>query len=408
MPATGQVEYGPTTTYGTRSTLEPSFAYTTHIQILRGLSPGTLYHFRVRSTNQAGVETVSGDYTFTTTPAATPAPTLAPTPRPTATPAPPAPTGPVYTVPSSIDSTGNSDVSSALNSFVRSVPNGSTIVFRSGGSYRLELALKLLDRHDLVLDGNGATLTGYGCLMDDGPIVISDYNSAITIRNFTLRGNNADGGTSASHDGSCEHQAGISIFQSTDIVIENVTISHTNGDCLYIDYGGSARVWVDGVVFRDSVCTSNGRQGVSVIAGRNITVQRVQFDKIAMNVLDIEPNTTSGGGVNVRFLDNTVGSYSIDADWDQYLFAMSGANGTVRDITVEGNRVTGDTLRTHTSIYRSSNIVFRNNTSTVTALNDPVLDFRYVDGIVVTGNVQPLRSGAFATFMDSTNVTYLP
>src|SRR4029079_11250036 len=119
----------------------------------------------------------------------------------------------------------------------------------------------------------------------------------------------------------------------------------------------------------------NGRQGVSVIAGRNITVQRVQFDKIAMNVLDIEPNTTSGGGVNVRFLDNTIGSYSIDADWDQYVFAMSGANGTVRDITIAGNLVTGGTLRTHTSIYRSANIVFRDNTSTVTALNDPVLDF---------------------------------
>jgi hypothetical protein len=112
--------------------------------------------------------------------------------------------------------------------------------------------------------------------------------------------------------------------------------------------------------------------------------------------------------VNVRFLDNTVGTYSIDSNWNQYFFAMSGANGTVRNITVEGNRVTGGTLRTHTSISRSSNIVFRNNTSTVTAQNDPVLDFRYVDGIVVTGNSQPLRSGNFATFRDSTNVTYQP
>ena len=39
---------------------------TAHAQRLSGLAPGTLYHYRVRSTNQGGAETVSGDFTFTT------------------------------------------------------------------------------------------------------------------------------------------------------------------------------------------------------------------------------------------------------------------------------------------------------------------------------------------------------
>ena len=64
---TGQVEYGPTTAYGQFSTPENSFNYKHHDQVLSGLSQGTLYHFRIHSKNQAGIETVSGDYTFTTT-----------------------------------------------------------------------------------------------------------------------------------------------------------------------------------------------------------------------------------------------------------------------------------------------------------------------------------------------------
>lgn len=64
--ATGQVQYGTTTNYGNYSTLEPSFNWSTHIQRLSNLSPGTLYHYRVISRNAAGAEVVSPDNTFTT------------------------------------------------------------------------------------------------------------------------------------------------------------------------------------------------------------------------------------------------------------------------------------------------------------------------------------------------------
>jgi hypothetical protein len=66
QPATGQVEYGTTTSYGYMSTKETSY-YSTHIQQLSDLAPLTQYHFRVHSSSQAGVESVSGDFTFTTT-----------------------------------------------------------------------------------------------------------------------------------------------------------------------------------------------------------------------------------------------------------------------------------------------------------------------------------------------------
>ncbi|MBI2669678.1 MAG: fibronectin type III domain-containing protein [Candidatus Yanofskybacteria bacterium] len=60
-----QVEYGTTTSYGSSTTLNTSLV-TSHLQLLSGLSAGTLYHYRVKSKDAAGNLAVSGDLTFTT------------------------------------------------------------------------------------------------------------------------------------------------------------------------------------------------------------------------------------------------------------------------------------------------------------------------------------------------------
>src|SRR5262245_13968339 len=65
-PADSQVEYGTTTAYGTLSSLVPDLSYN-HWVNLWNLTPGTLYHFRVRSRDASGVLALSADFTFTTT-----------------------------------------------------------------------------------------------------------------------------------------------------------------------------------------------------------------------------------------------------------------------------------------------------------------------------------------------------
>src|SRR5207248_6077073 len=64
----------------------------------------------------------------------------------------------VYPVPLTIDSTGTTDVTSQLTNFVAGVPDGSTISFRAGGRYRTEGTLRFPNRHNLTIDGAGATL----------------------------------------------------------------------------------------------------------------------------------------------------------------------------------------------------------------------------------------------------------
>jgi len=62
--SSSQVEYGPTTSYGMVSPLDPA-QVTAHSVALAGLLPNKLYHYRVISANENGTR-VSGDYTFTT------------------------------------------------------------------------------------------------------------------------------------------------------------------------------------------------------------------------------------------------------------------------------------------------------------------------------------------------------
>ena len=73
---TGYVEYGLTTSYGNETAHETSFSYSSHAQTITGLTPGTTYHYRVRSTSQQSVETVSTDSTFTTSSSALVFPTV--------------------------------------------------------------------------------------------------------------------------------------------------------------------------------------------------------------------------------------------------------------------------------------------------------------------------------------------
>src|SRR5258708_7075229 len=66
-----QVDYGTPSAYGATTPLSAT-PLTAHSVALSGLSAGTVYHFRVRSSDAAGNLAVSGDSTFTTLVNATP------------------------------------------------------------------------------------------------------------------------------------------------------------------------------------------------------------------------------------------------------------------------------------------------------------------------------------------------
>jgi hypothetical protein len=64
-PSDSQVEYGPTTSYGS-ITVRNTIPVTSHSMALIGLSSATVYHYRVQSRDAAGNLSVSADFSFTT------------------------------------------------------------------------------------------------------------------------------------------------------------------------------------------------------------------------------------------------------------------------------------------------------------------------------------------------------
>lgn len=85
--ATGQVDYGTTTSYGSSSPVETDYL-TFHRQSLSGLTPNTVYNYRIKSRDQAGNLTTSTNFTFRTTGGTSPTPTATLTPTKTPTPLP--------------------------------------------------------------------------------------------------------------------------------------------------------------------------------------------------------------------------------------------------------------------------------------------------------------------------------
>jgi hypothetical protein len=299
---------------------------------------------------------------------------------------------PTINVPASIDATGQQDASAALIAFLDTVPDGSTIAFPAGAVYRMDAGLKFSDRHNLTFEGNGATLRSNGDVHETSSLfALWGDDTGITIRDFNLVGNSPSPGVYLPGE---EGAHGVLVDGGSDVDVSGVTISDVYGDGFYV---GS---WADGVTFHDSVVKSNGRNGVSIIAGRNVTIQRVTFDQSGYCSLDIESNDSTEGAMNIQFLDNVIGT------WGDVFFAADGAAGSVvNGVTVSGNQVTGASLMTDVTLARRQNIVFTNNTSTVAA-DGPVLRFDHVDGLTISGNTQPLRSGSLAAVVDSTAVTY--
>ena len=256
----------------------------------------------------------------------------------------------------------------------------------------MDAGLKFSDRHNLTFEGNGATLRSNGDVHETSSLfALWGGDTGITIRDFNLVGNSPSPGVYLPGE---EGAHGVLVDGGGDVDVSGVTISGVYGDGFYV---GS---WADGVTFHDSVVKSNGRNGVAIIAGRNVTIQRVTFDQSGYCSLDIEANDSTEGGQNVKFLDNVIGT------WGDVFFAADGADGsTVSGVTVSGNLVTGSSLLTDVTVARRQDIAFTNNTSNVAA-DGPVLRFAHVDGLTISGNTQPLRSGSLAAVVDSTAVSY--
>jgi len=310
------------------------------------------------------------------------------------------------TVPSSIDATGATDASAALNAFVATVPDGSIIAFGAGTTYRLDQGIQFANRHNLVFVGNGATLK-VGASASGNDQLASSFvvghqyggywaggNTDIAIRDFILVGNSPTPGVFAGG----EHLASFEVEGAERVEITNCHSSAYYGD--FVKVGGSTSVWV-----HDNTIPTVGRNGGTIISGRDITFERNAFGVVGYCVFDIEPNNTSEATHNAKFLSNTA------ASWGTAFVSIEGSHtgASIDGILVDSNIVTGSFIGTvidNGGTARMKNISITNNKGEK-AVAGPAFIFAHIDGLRVTGNIQPLSSGVLASVTDCTGVSGL-
>jgi hypothetical protein len=357
-----------------------------------------------------------------TPPPATPTPVPAtPTPAPaTPTPAPatptPAPTADGIPVPSTIDATGATDVTSALQSWLMKLPVGSTALL-GGGTFKVS-QIHMANRGALTVEGGGATFVAAS--RSNAPILLIDHGGSDQVwRNLTIRGLNPNPGVWVY---AYEANAGIAVGGAVRVEFDHVKIRNVGGDGLYLNGGylanGSFR-WADSISFHDSLIDGTGRMGLAITDGASdVTFTSNTLRHIAYYTFDIEPNGhvfngVAAGAKNVRFSNNVLGPqpYSTGAAGQPtgHMFVITGSSGggPASGITVSGNVISGRPI--DVGVYDNGgarlDIKVTNNRSDTSAAG-PVMVFQGVDGLVVTGNIQPLTSGSLATYTNCTSVTH--
>jgi hypothetical protein len=327
-------------------------------------------------------------------PHATPKPV---TKAPVGTPAPVPPAAPSSCTRVAPAATG-SDQTSALQAFINAAPNGSTLCLQAGATYRSEGTIGIENRKNLTIDGRGATIYTASISTKNRANWRLVSSSGIVIKALTIKGANGSPGVfNAAH----QQDHGIRIDGGSGVEIANVRLINQQGDGIYLGNRDGLVPWVDGVHIHDVAISGSGRNCIAITAARNVTVEAAALATCGYHAFDIEPNNGSEGADRVLWRNSTVAAPIFD-----YVFASNGKAGKMTNIRVENVRAFGKEFRTTVqaqSGYRFANVAIVNNSSDKT-VKGPVMWFKAIDGLTVTGNRQPLSSGSVASVLDSTSV----
>jgi Big-like domain-containing protein len=338
---------------------------------------------RARATDSSGNVTLVSETITTSNTIPTSSPSPSPSPSPSST-----LSSSTFSIPTSIDDTGATDVAPAILSWIAAVPDGSTLVFGAGKTYRVEEVLQITGRKNLTFDGKGSTFISKNAAEDQRAMWRTWDCSILVFKNMTLTGSYSTPGT---FNSSLQHAHGLDL-RGTSAEIYGVHILNMAGDGVYFGLGQTSALNKSSGSFHDSSVVGTGRNGVSVTAGQNIMVQKITTDKVGYETFDVEPNVGTGWGAsNVTFESNTLGS-----SYEQSFVVIG--NAPISNITFSNNSGTlGLVAYVVGRTYRPSNVVFSGNI-TKNSMNAPVFDISYADYPAVTNNTVPIWSGSLITF----------
>jgi Right handed beta helix region len=285
-----------------------------------------------------------------------------------------------------IDPTGATDVTADLQALFDSTPDGGVVRLQPDVNYRVEGTLVLEDRHDLRIEGNGARIfaTTTGDLMRSHLKFIG--GSDLAVRDLEIEGANPHAGLDdRAFVPELEGQYGIHLDGVTAIELDGVNVHDTYGDLVYVSRHEGDRRWSQQVWIHDSTFARSGRQGIAVVAARDVVIEHNRFTDMRRATVDLEPNSPAWGAENIHILDNQVGP-------GRLLFVAAGGLGPIDWVVIARNTLRGHLLNLRVEPpegTRRQRFWVVDNTSDTKALDAP-LQFTRTDGVMVHGNRQPV------------------
>jgi hypothetical protein len=316
---TGQLEYGLTSAYGSTTTEETSTTYSEHVQTITGLSAGTTYHLRTKSTSAQGITIYSSDITAETTGSV-----VVTTRGPRAAPAVPSGSN-VYTIPGSIASNDTGDVGGAISTWLNGLPTGSIALFTSTdtegyqhgvdspvATYRMAAGINVT-RNDLTLWGYGTkiNMVGNGGVHANSGVRFW-VDGTCTIRGFEIGGPNTQAGTNTAHVASQQFAAAISIAGNNSVDVFDVWTHHTYGDGIFIAGWGDVDYTTNGPFeFAYNHIDLSGRYGMTINQSSlgPAWVHHNVIENVALSLVGGEDQRVGTGLVSATVEDNDLGTF---------------------------------------------------------------------------------------------------
>ena len=157
------------------------------------------------------------------------------------------------------------------------------------------------------------------------------------------------------------------------------------------------------VTIRRCVLDHNGRQGVAVVDGDNVTVEDCTMRATGRSVIDLEPAHGLVRTVHVR--NNRVDGYV------NFLLAAVGAGTGVQDVWLENNQVKGGRgisvyVGTERSTRTGIHVIGNRGEGSSGGYEGTLMRFTRFDGIEVRGNRQRVSAGTTPVLLhNSCNAT---
>jgi hypothetical protein len=290
---------------------------------------------------------------------------------------------------SDIDATGRSDVTAGLQALFDRTPDGGVVQLRAAADYRVEGTLVLEDRHGLRIEGNGARI--FATTRGDRTRSQLQFvgGSDLVVRNVEIQGANPNAGLDeGAYVAELEAQHAIDLHGVTDLELDRVNLHDTYGDFVYLtNHDDDEQRWSQKVWIHDSTFARSGRQGIALVAARDVVIEHNRFTDVRRATIDLEPNGPQWGANNIHVIDNQIGP-------GRLLFVAAAGSGPVDQIVIARNRLQGRALYVWVEPpegSRRQRYWVVDNTTDTMAMDEPV-QFTRTDGAVVRGNRQPIEA----------------